>query len=301
MGHVAHMLYVWGAARAFGAEVILRMEDHDRRRCRPEYEAAILEDMDWLGFVAVNDLEPASPYRQSDCGGRFEAALERLKERAHVYHCGCTRKELAARVELSPDGESPYDGHCRELGLAQGGIRVEFEAGNERFVDGLLGEQVQDPSAQCGDLLLHDRAGQWKYQFAVTVDDLAHEVDLVVRGEDLLASTGRQIRLGRLLGGERSASFLHHPLVRDDAGAKLSKKEASAPIREMRSRGVPPQAVLGTAARQVGITDGYAAQEREALVEITARQLLARCVWPGYSANSLTPNINNTPRTTKAT
>jgi glutamyl/glutaminyl-tRNA synthetase len=68
LGHVAHLLYVWGAARAFGAEVILRMEDHDRGRCRPEFEAAIVEDLDWLGFAAVNSLEPF--YRQSDCGDR---------------------------------------------------------------------------------------------------------------------------------------------------------------------------------------------------------------------------------------
>lgn len=301
LGHVAHLLYVWGAARAFGAEVILRMEDHDRGRCRPEFEAAILEDLDWLGFAAANCLEPVSPYRQSDCDDRYEAALERLEQQSHVYRCNCTRKQIAARVRPSADGELSYDGCCRRLGLAQGGIRVELDRGAESFVDGLLGEQSQDPSVQCGDLLLRDRAKQWTYQFAVTVDDLVHEVDLVVRGEDLLASTGRQIRLGKMLRREREALFLHHPLIRDDGGAKLSKKEASAPIREMRRRGVPPQAVLGMAAQQVGITEEAAPREREALLELTAKQLLARCAWPRYSASSLTASINKTPRTTKAT
>jgi glutamyl-tRNA synthetase/glutamyl-Q tRNA(Asp) synthetase len=300
LGHVAHMLYVWGAARAFGAEVILRMEDHDRGRCRPEYEAAILEDMDWLGFKATNVLERVSPYRQSDCGDRYEAALELLAAQARVYRCGCTRKELAARVEPSADGEYPYDGRCRELGLTQGGMRVEMERGAERFTDGLLGEQPQDPGAQCGDVLLRDRSGQWTYQFAVTVDDMIHEVDLVVRGEDLLSSTGRQIRLGKLMGRERAASFLHHPLIRDEGGGKLSKREASAPVREMRRQGVPPQAVLGMAAQQVGL-GGEASQEREALLELTAKRLLANCAWPPYSASSLTPSINKTPRITKAT
>lgn len=301
LGHVAHMLYVWGAARAFGVEVILRMEDHDRGRCRPEFEAAILEDMDWLGFAADNVLEPVSPYRQSDCDERYREALKRLKGQTHVYRCNCTRKQLAERIPPSADGELRYDGRCRELGLAEGGTRVVLDRGAESFVDGLLGEQSQEPSEQCGDLLLVDRAGQWTYQFAVTVDDLTHEVDLIVRGEDLLPSTGRQIRLGRLLGLERQSLFLHHPLIRDDAGAKLSKKEASAPIRDLRKRGVSPQVVLGMAAQQVALTAEGAPREREELLELTAKQLLARCAWPSYSAHSLTASISPTPRTTKAT
>ena len=150
----------------------------------------------------------------------------------------------------------------------------------ESFVDGLLGEQSQDPSVQCGDLLLRDRAEQWTYQFAVTVDDLTHEVDLVVRGEDLLPSTGRQIRLAKLLGRERPALFLHHPLIRDDGGAKLSKKEASAPIRDMRFEGVAPEAVLGLAAQRVGLVEEAAAQERDALLELTAEMLLVQPIRP---------------------
>ncbi|MDA0204612.1 MAG: glutamate--tRNA ligase family protein [Acidobacteria bacterium] len=302
LGHVAHMLYVWGAARAFGAEVIVRMEDHDRGRCRPEFEAAILEDMDWLGFVPANVLERRSPYRQSDCEDRYEAALERLKRQAHVYRCSCSRKQIAARVLPSADGELPYDGLCRNLESTKGGIRIELGGGAEFFLDGLLGEQSQDPSVQCGDLLLRDRSSQWTYQFAVTVDDLIQDVDLVVRGEDLLPSTGRQIRLGKLLGREQAALFVHHPLIRDDDGGKLSKKEASAPIRETRRKGVPPQQVLGSAAQRVGLTLGGAPQEREALLELTAKRLLETCTWsPDYSASNLTPSINKTPRTTKAT
>jgi glutamyl/glutaminyl-tRNA synthetase len=279
LGHVAHMLYVWGAARAFGVEVILRMEDHDRGRCRREFETAILEDLDWLGFEAANSLERVSAYRQSDCGERYEAALEQFRGTAHVYRCTCTRKQIAARVTASADGESPYDGRCRNRRAAAGGIRVQLDAGLESFTDGLLGEQTQDPSAQCGDLLLRDRAGQWTYQFAVTADDVAHSVDLVVRGEDLLASTGRQIRLGRLLGRERPALFLHHPLIRDEQGLKLSKKEASAPIREMRRAGLLAEAVLGSAAHQVGLAAEAGPQEREALLDAAAKQLLTKSAW----------------------
>lgn len=280
LGHVAHMLYVWGAAQVLGAEVILRIEDHDRGRCRPEFEAAILEDLDWLEFAADNVLERVSPYRQSDCNDRYQAALERLERQARSYRCDCTRRQLAERTSVSADGELRYDGHCRGLGLTTGGTRVELDRGAESFVDALLGEQAQDPSMQCGDLLLLDRSRQWTYQFAVTVDDLAHEVDLVVRGEDLLPSTGRQIRLGRMLGREQPALFLHHPLIRDDAGGKLSKKEASAPVREMRRQGVTPQEVLGMAAHRVGLTAKAAPREREALLELTAKQLLSRATRP---------------------
>lgn len=256
------------------------MEDHDRGRCRPEFEAAILEDLDWLGFAAANVLEPVSAFRQSDCADRYAAALERLKGQAPVYCCNCTRKQIAERVSPAADGELPYDGRCRELGLTEGGVRVEFDGGAEPFVDGLLGAQSQDPSVQCGDLLLQDRSKQWTYQFSVTVDDLIHEVDLVVRGEDLLPSTGRQIRLARLLGRERPALFLHHPLIRDDGGAKLSKKAASAPIRDMRFEGIPPEAVLGLAAQQVGLIEEASPQEREALLELTAKKLLGQPTRP---------------------
>jgi glutamyl-tRNA synthetase/glutamyl-Q tRNA(Asp) synthetase len=106
---------------------------------------------------------------------------------------------------------------------------------------------------QCGDLLARDRLGQWTYQFAVTVDDWQQGIDLVIRGEDLLQSTGRQIRLARLFGRPSMPRYLHHPLILASTGAKLSKANRDTGIRELRAAGVSPGEVLGAAARATGL------------------------------------------------
>jgi glutamyl/glutaminyl-tRNA synthetase len=120
-------------------------------------------------------------------------------------------------------------------------------------VDARLGAQAQEPAVQCGDLLVRDRLGQWTYHFAVVVDDLRHGVDLVVRGEDLLGSTGRQIRLGRLLGRPGPPVFLHHPLIFKPGGEKLSKAGGDTGIRELRAAGLTPAEVFGQAAHLTGL------------------------------------------------
>jgi glutamyl-tRNA synthetase/glutamyl-Q tRNA(Asp) synthetase len=243
LGHVANALYVWGTARKRGAEVLLRIEDHDRQRCRPEYEAALLEDLAWLGFEPIPPVR--SIFRQSDHPARYQDAVEQLMAAGYqVYGCDCSRKDLAGAQDDIPDRESRYSGRCRERGLAPGpgvGLRLRLDPGLERFTDLLQGPQAQDPSRQCGDLLLRDRLGNWTYQFAVTVDDLRQEIDLVVRGMDLLESTARQIVLARMLGRERPADFLHHPLIRKPGGEKLSKAAGDTSIRELRARGATPE------------------------------------------------------------
>lgn len=247
LGHVANALFVWGTARARGAEVLLRIEDHDRTRCRPEYEAALLEDLEWLGFRPGRSPEP--PLRQSDHPERYAAAVDRLRLAGQqVYACDCSRKDLAAESGDVPDRETPYPGRCRDRGLIPGpglGLRVRLAPGEECFTDLALGPQHQDPSRQCGDLLVRDRMGNWTYQFAVVVDDLLQGVDLVVRGADLLESTGRQIRLARMLGRPEPPVFLHHPLIRRPSGEKLSKAGRDTAIRELRLQGTTPQELFG--------------------------------------------------------
>jgi len=261
LGHVANAVWVWGLARALDGRVLLRLEDHDRGRCRREYEAALLDDLDWLGLEpdvgAPRELRVGrSPYRQQDSGPAYEAALATLEQRTTLFACSCSRKELA-RAEGGDvlNEETRYPGTCRSRGLGSSGLglRLRVEPGVERFVDARLGAQAQEPSAQCGDLLLRDRQGQWTYQFAVVVDDLRHEVDLVVRGEDLLGSTGRQVLLGRLLGRAEPPVFLHHPLIRKAGGEKLSKAAGDTGIRELRVAGVSPAETLGRAAFLTGL------------------------------------------------
>ncbi|HET7600167.1 MAG TPA: glutamate--tRNA ligase family protein [Gemmatimonadales bacterium] len=263
LGHAVNAVYVWGLARALGGRVALRVEDHDRGRCRPEYERALLEDLEWLGLepdlgTAAELRAGASTYRQSDNDAAYDAALGRLSADHQVYACTCSRKDVAADGGAPRGGERPYRGRCRTRGLAPGpgrGLRVVLEPGRERFVDGLLGEVVQDPAEQCGDLLLRDRLGNWTYQFSVAVDDLRHGVELVVRGRDLLASTGRQIRLARMLGRKAPPWFVHHPLIMKPSGEKLSKATGDTGLRELRAAGARPEDVLGEAAFRGGLIE----------------------------------------------
>ena len=139
-----------------------------------------------------------------------------------------------------PTAELRYDGFCRDrkLSIADGiGWRVRMDPGVEAFVDQRLGEQRQDPSVQCGDVLIRDRLGNWTYQLAATVDDYRQDIDLVIRGEDLLESTGRQIRIARLLGRETPATFLHHHLLMKSTDQKLSKSDGDTGVRDLRARG----------------------------------------------------------------
>jgi glutamyl/glutaminyl-tRNA synthetase len=122
-----------------------------------------------------------------------------------------------------------------------------MDPGVERFVDERVGPQEQDPSQQCGDVLIRDRRGNWTYQFAASVDDFRQEIDLVIRGVDLLPSTGRQIRLARLLGRERPARFAHHPLIMKSPEQKLSKSDGDTGVPELRARGWTAEQVRAAA------------------------------------------------------
>ncbi len=267
LGHVVNAVYVWGLARAIGGRVLLRIEDHDRQRSRAEYEAAILEDLAWLGLEPDNheSADRAAIVQQRACAEIHESALRKLNELDLVYACACSRRDIGRASpgepahHPEPDGsELRYAGTCRDRGLeaiAGRGLRVKMDPGGEGFDDALLGPQRQEPASQCGDVLVRDRVGQWTYQFAVTVDDLTQGIHLVIRGADLLESTGRQIRLARLLGRASPPVFLHHPLLFGPDGRKLSKSDGAIGIGELRERGVSAAEVLGLAAARVGLLE----------------------------------------------
>lgn len=236
LGHVVNALHVWGAAHDRDGRVLLRIEDHDRQRSRPEYEAAILEDLAWLGFVHDGEL-----IRQSEREAIYRRALQPLIDRELVFGCTCSRAEMQSDV---------YPGTCREkdIALADGvGWRVRIDPGTERFFDELLGPQEQDPSRQCGDVLVRDRHGNWTYQFAVTVDDHVQRITDVIRGVDLLDSTGRQLRLARLIGRTTAPRFWHHPLVMKSPAQKLSKSDGDSGVRDLRAQGWTAEQVLAKA------------------------------------------------------
>jgi glutamyl/glutaminyl-tRNA synthetase len=256
VGHVVNAIYVWGLARALGGGVILRVEDHDRQRARASHELALLDDLDWLGFSP--DVHPTSAFRSGRCDGRqsdrdevYREALRRLVAAGRVYGCRCSRADIERRASAQPAAELVYPGTCADRGIPLDdgvGWRLRVDPGVERFDDGLAGPQEQEPSAQCGDLLLRDRLGNWTYQAVATIDDHVQGIDLVVRGVDILSSTGRQVRLARMLGRPEPATFVHHPVVMKSATQKLSKSDGDTGIRDLRAAGWSPAQVIGRAA-----------------------------------------------------
>jgi len=251
LGHVVNAIYVWGFARARGGRVLLRIEDHDRQRSRTEYEQAILEDLNWLGFVADEPL-----VRQSERGGLYESALDRLRALGLVYACECSRSAIAAASQ--PGQERRYPGTCRDRNLPERpglGLRVRLAPSVEHFDDLRHGPQGQRPFEESGDILARDRDGHWTYQFAVTVDDDAQRITHVIRGDDLLSSTGRQIQLARLLGRDTPPEFLHHALVMKSRTQKLSKADRDTSVRDLRREGWTAPAIIGRAAASVRLLE----------------------------------------------
>ena len=275
LGHVLNAEYVWRMAGS-GASVLLRIEDHDRARSRPEFEAGILDDLDWLGYRP--DVYPTDAFRAGRCDGRqsdreqvYRDAFDILTRRGLVYACQCSRRSLLAGSagpqktptalpsppahDSAPDStELYYPGVCRDKGLpltAGYGWRLRIEPGVETFEDVRLGTQRQDPADQCGDVLLRDRHGNWTYQFAVTVDDWQQDIDYVIRGEDLLASTGRQIRIARLLGRHRPPAYFHHPLIMKSPDQNLSKTDGDSRVRDLRAAGWSAADVIAAARRAI--------------------------------------------------
>jgi glutamyl/glutaminyl-tRNA synthetase len=239
-------------AAACGARVLLRIEDHDRERSRALYADAIVEDLDWLGFVP-----DAGPLKQHDDPAPYLASVHRLRAAGLVYACDCTRSTFAAwatthgRAWAGPG----CPGGCRDRPVVHDRprtLRVALGTGQESWIDRFLGPRVGDVTSS-GDPAIRDRHGNWTYGFAVVVDDLRQSISLVVRGEDLADATPAQIRLGRLLGRDRPPSFAHHPLIRKPGGIKLSKADGDSGVRELRAAGHAAGAVIGAAAAAIGL------------------------------------------------
>ena len=271
-GHLLSALYVWAASHKWQLKVHLRIEDHDRGRARDEYIQSIYEDLAWFGF------KWDSQSIQSKRGEVYLKALETLEKQGLVYPCYCSRKQLEEENPKSETGEIVYRGKCflqtsswrattRHLdsGSVAGmtcstennvphNLRVIIPDKVIEWHDLRLGDFRENPKEQCGDFPIRDRDGQWTYQFAVCVDDIDEEITHVVRGEDIRSSTARQIALMRLLGRNESPIYLHHPLIVDPAGKKLSKREMAHSLRQDRTAGATAEELLGKVCFKAGIT-----------------------------------------------
>lgn len=252
LGNAYSALVAHDRVRRSGGRFLLRIEDIDAQRCRPEFEAALLEDLAWLGLRWE---EPV--LRQSDNMAAYEAALRQLQDDGMLYPCFCTRKGIAAEVANSPaaphgpDGPH-YPGTCRTLSRPERDARIaagvpyalrldsaraaaELPAGAS-FTDERFGEVIVDPKLH-GDVVLARKDVPTSYHLAVTVDDAAQGVSLVVRGEDLLPATHVHCTLQGLLG-LATPGYLHHRLIRDDGGIRMAKRYGSPTLRELRESGV---------------------------------------------------------------
>jgi glutamyl-Q tRNA(Asp) synthetase len=259
LGHASSALFAWRRARAAGGRFLLRIEDIDRTRCRPEFTAAILEDLAWLGL----DWDGAVRV-QSAHFPEYRAVLEELTARGLVYPCFCTRAEIlreigdAAAAPHGPDGAPVYPGTCRGMDaaaraerMARGdafALRLDMtracaEAGALSYVEEGEGRCACRPE-RFGDVVLARKDTPASYHLCVTHDDAAQGVSLVTRGEDLRAATDIH-RLLQALMGWPEPGYAHHALLTDATGRRLAKRDGAMALRALRAAGMTAEMVRG--------------------------------------------------------
>jgi glutamyl-Q tRNA(Asp) synthetase len=252
LGHVLAAATAWSRARQAGGRFLLRMEDIDPDRCRPEYAAAIEEDLRWLGLDWDGEVMV-----QSTRLPLYRAALDRLAARGLLYPCFCSRAEIrreiaaTARAPHGPDGAPAYPGTCRRLSSAARADRIEAGAPHALRLD--MGRALADApeltfteegegEVRCapglfGDVVLARRDAPASYHLCVTHDDAAQGVTLVTRAVDLRPATHLH-RLIQHLMGWPAPRYAHHALLTDANGQRLSKRDGAVTVREMRAAGV---------------------------------------------------------------
>lgn len=250
-GSIVAALGSWLDARAVGGQWLLRIEDIDPPREQPGAAATIVAQLNALDLKPDGDV-----LYQSSRSPAYAAALDRLAAAGLIYGCRCTRRDAAHWPRSPTSGEAIYPGSCRDRDLLGGrdwrqrpGLAIRWRLPDQavEFIDRRLGPQHQQPLREAGDPVLRRADGLWGYQLAVVVDDAATAISDVVRGEDLLAQSGRQMLLADALGWTRP-HYLHLPLVVDASGRKLSKHEGAA------AAGLDaPLATLADAATTLGL------------------------------------------------
>jgi len=258
VGNARTALLAWLDARARGGRVLLRIEDLDRDRCRPEFAAGIRDDLRWLGLDWDGETSPQSAREDA-----YQEAVARLERGGLAYECFCTRRELA--VASAPHGQAdpaPCPRRCRDLPAVErealrregrrAALRVCMPAGSVTIADRVRGAV---PVAIGADPVIRRSDGLHAYQLAVVVDDAADGVTDVVRGDDLLPSSGTQATLAGMLGLE-PVRYAHVPLVLGPDGARLAKRHGAVSIAELRDAGRTVRALVGRLAASCGLGDG---------------------------------------------
>lgn len=264
VGHARTFLLAWLMVRSQGGRILLRVEDLDASRVRASAVQGAVEDLRWLGLSWDEGPDlggSVGPYVQSERLGSFREALEHLKADERVYPCSCTRAEIA-RFASAPhqEDEGPtYPGLCagRRVADAEAMVgrpfvwRFRVPEGLLEWDDLFLGKVTIDPSRMGGDFLVAREGVGPSYQLAVTVDDAAMGVTQVIRGDDLVSSTPRQILLYQALG-RRPPEFGHVGMVLGPDGRRLAKRDGSIKLGTLREAGMDPSGLVGWLARTLG-------------------------------------------------
>ena len=235
LGHAHTFLASQKRARDNNGELLLRFEDLDRTRCKPEYVAAMLEDLRWAGL----DWD-GTPVFQSQRD--YSATLEKLRVAGAIYPCTCSRKDVLASANAPHEEEPIYPGTCRDkiFNGVTSNWRFRVPDGEElHFHDRRLGSQCAVAGRDFGDFIIWRKDGVPAYELAVVADDAAMEISEVVRGEDLVRSTFRQLLIYRALGLQ-PPDFYHTPLIFDETGKRLAKRNGALTLRSMRAADLPP-------------------------------------------------------------
>jgi glutamyl-tRNA synthetase len=276
LGHARTFLLAYWQIRSRGGTLLLRMEDLDGPRAEARFADAALRDLEWLG------LEWDGPvWLQSQGLPRLNAAVTALLESGQAYPCVCSRGDIL-RAQSAPHADSAeprYPGTCRgrfrafaeaeaETGRAAG-ARLLVPEGEIRIFDGISGESTWNVARDVGDFLIAKRDKAPAYQLAVVVDDAAQGVTHVLRGDDLLPSAARQWHVQNALGLAHP-NWFHVPLVTDESGRRLAKREADLALSELRAGGTDPRAIVTWAARSAGLVtaDRLSAREVTPLFEL---------------------------------
>jgi glutamyl-tRNA synthetase len=291
IGNVRTALYDWAYARHTGGTFVFRIEDTDAARVTDEYIAAAVESMRWLGLDWDEGPEvggPHAPYRQSERLGLYQEWAQRFLDSGHAYKCYESPEEAEARTQRQKAAELPpgYDGHSRNLTDAQRAayeaegrrpvIRFRMPEGTTTFTD-LIRGAVTFENHLVPDFVLMRADGSPLYTLAVAVDDVLMQITHVVRGEDLLSSTPRQIAVYRAMGltDEQIPAFAHLPFVMGQDNSKLSKRHGAVTIGQFRTDGYLPEAMCNYLAL-LGWSLGDGDREEFDLAEIAANFTLER-------------------------
>lgn len=244
IGGVRTALFSWLFARHHGGQFVLRIEDTDRERSTRESIDAILEGMAWVGL----DWDEG-PYYQTERFERYRALAAKLLEQDDAYHCYCSTGELdAMRAEQVAAGQNPrYDGRCRDRAAPESGVspvvRFKTPSTGEVVIEDAVRGRVVYANAELDDLVIMRADDTPTYHFSVVVDDADMDITHVIRGDDHLNNTARQVHLIAALGFERPA-YAHLPMILGEDGARLSKRHGAVNVLEYRDHGYLPDAVL---------------------------------------------------------